>query len=166
MTTISRLVLSLALCAAVPASAAGVGSEAPACGLRSFDGTQAIDIRQLRGKIVYVDFWASWCASCVKSFPFLNALDREFRERGLHILGVNVDEQQADAVKFLEKRPATFALAADPAGSCPSAYGVTGMPSSYLIDRAGRIREIYVGFRTGESSAIRARVAELLAEST
>jgi peroxiredoxin len=158
------LVLTFALLAGCAAPAAAADTEAPACELRSLDGTQAVDLRELRGKIVYVDFWASWCTSCVKSFAFLNALDGEFRDEGLHILGVNVDEHRDDALAFLAKRSASFALAADTSGSCPRAFGVKGMPSSYLIDRRGRIRETYVGFRAGEASAIRERVVELLAE--
>jgi thiol-disulfide isomerase/thioredoxin len=141
-----------------------VGVEAPVCALSPLATPEAVDMRQLRGQVVYVDFWASWCGPCAQAFPFMNALDREFRERGLQIIGINVDEHPADARRFLAKHAASFRLAADPGGDCPRRFGVRAMPSSYLIDRNGVVRYEQVGFRAGATGKLRQVVEQLLAE--
>jgi len=120
-------------------------------------------MQQLRGKVVYVDFWASWCGPCKKSFPFMNAIDSEFRARGLQILAINVDEQPATAQEFLSRYPANFALGADNTGQCPRAFGVKAMPSSYLVDREGVIRYVHLGFRPGHAEQLRQAIEQLLA---
>jgi thiol-disulfide isomerase/thioredoxin len=161
--TISML-CAVATLAAMGSTAAETPRPAPACDLEAFDSPAAFDMRQLAGDVLYVDFWASWCTSCAKSFPFLNALHREFREDGLRIVGINLDEDIDDAKAFLAKRPAEFVLAVDASGQCPRAFGVTAMPSSYLVDREGTIRHVLVGFRSGEAEDVRRKVQQLLAE--
>jgi peroxiredoxin len=165
-----RTALSAAILASVltyaNALAGEPGQPAPACDLTAFGGSQPFDMRQFRGKVLYVDFWASWCSSCAKSFPFMNALDKEFRDNGLQVVGINLDDDMASARAFLEKRPASFALAADATGQCPRNFGVTAMPSSYLVDREGTIRHVFIGFRSGESERVRAMVEQLVAEQS
>jgi peroxiredoxin len=154
--------LALALCS--PVQTAGSGTAAPACTLQALGEGSQIHVEQFKGKVVYVDFWASWCAPCVRSFPFMNELDREFRDRGLQVLAINLDEKLEDARTFLAKHPASFALAADPSGQCPRDFGVRGMPSSYLVDRQGIIRHVHLGFRPGDARKLWALVEQLLAE--
>ncbi len=154
--------LALALCS--PVQAARSGTAAPACTLQTLGEGSQIHVEQFKGKVVYVDFWASWCAPCVRSFPFMNELDREFRDRGLQVLAINLDEKLEDAQKFLAKHPARFILAADRSGQCPRDFGVRGMPSSYLVDRRGIIRHVHLGFRPGDARKLRALVEQLLAE--
>ena len=96
----------------------------------------------------------------------MDALDRELRDRGLQVLGINVDEDPEDAKRFLEKYPAEFTVAFDPNGQCPQDFGVQAMPSSYLVDRKGNIRHVHLGFRRGESEELRSLVEQLLAESS
>jgi peroxiredoxin len=141
-----------------------VGRPAPACALTSIDGAEEVALAPDRGKVLWIDFWASWCRSCTESFPFLSALDRDFRARGLEIVAVNLDEEPEDAEAFLSRHAVRFELAADRSGRCPRAFGVEALPSSYLIDRHGVIRHVHRGFRASESEALRARVAALLAE--
>jgi len=148
------------------ANAGETGQALPACDLTALGSSQSFDMEQFRGKVIYVDFWASWCSSCAKSFPFMNALDKEFRDSGLQIVGINLDEDIGSAKAFLAKRPASFALAADASGQCPRNFGVTAMPSSYLVDRDGTIRHVLIGFRSGEAEIIRKLVQELLAEQS
>lgn len=139
-------------------------SSAPNCALTSMDGKQSSDMHQYRGKVVYVDFWASWCGPCAQSFPFLNDLNREFSPKGLQVLGINVDENLKDAQTFLTKHPASFSTAADASGKCPQDFAVKAMPSTYLIDRNGVIRYTHLGFRPSETKQLRAMVEQLLAE--
>ena len=155
---------ALALTLAVNTHAAEAGHVAPNCSLTPVGDGQRYDMRQLRGKVVYVDFWASWCSPCAQSFPFLNDLDSELRGQGLHVLGINLDEKPDDAKAFLEKHPASFAVAVDADGQCPRDFGVQAMPSSYLVDRQGIIRHVHLGFRRGEAEQLRGLVEQLLAE--
>jgi thiol-disulfide isomerase/thioredoxin len=137
---------------------------APNCALTTIDAKQIEDMRQYRGKVVYVDFWASWCGPCAQSFPFLNEINREFSPKGLQVLGINVDENLKDAQTFLTKHPASFSTAADASGKCPQDFAVKAMPSTYLIDRNGVIRYTHLGFRPSETKQLRAMVEQLLAE--
>lgn len=145
--------------------AAAAGRAAPNCALTPLGDKQRYDMRQFHGKVLYVDFWASWCGPCAQSFPFLNDLDREFRDQGLQVLGINLDEIPSEAQNFLVRHPANFTVAADvDAQQCAQDFGVKAMPSSYLIDRNGIIRHEHLGFRPGESEQLRILVKQLLAE--
>jgi peroxiredoxin len=93
-------------------------------------------------------------------------MDRDFGERGLQVLGINVDEQIEEAKRFLSMHPASFALASDASGQCPRNFEVRAMPASYLVDRKGVIRRVILGFRAGEADQIRSAVEKLLAEKT
>lgn len=146
-------------------AAQDVGKEAPQCHLAALDGGQRYDLRQFRGKVLYVDFWASWCTPCIQSFPFMSRMDEELRGKGLQVVAINLDEHVADAQSFLQERPARFSVAVDDSRACPQAFGVTAMPSSYLIDRKGVIRHVHWGFRPGESEQVRGLVEQLLAEA-
>ena len=165
---IARIHRIAALCALALAPLAPVvaaESVAPDCSLRAVDDSRRYALRELQGQVVLIDFWASWCGTCVEAVPFLNDLDRDFRARGLAVLGINLDEDPKDALEFLAKYPADFAQAADAAGDCPRSFGVETMPTSYLIDRQGVIRYVQAGFLPSEATTLRARVSELLAES-
>lgn len=144
--------------------AVDVGQTAPVCDLGALGKFPGVNTRQYSGKVLYVDFWASWCIPCLKSFPFLNSLDQEFKGRGLQIIGVNVDEKTVDAATFLAKSPARFVVGSDTKGKCPEAYGVMGMPSSYLVDSKGLVRMIHQGFREGDQQDVRRSIEALLDE--
>ncbi len=143
--------------------AAAPGDAAPAFVLPTADiGT--ISFEALRGRVVYVDFWASWCGPCRRSFPWMNELHQRYGARGLTIVAINVDAKREDADRFLRQYPATFAVVYDPTGATPRAYDVKAMPSSYLVDRAGRIAAIEHGFLDERRAAIDERIRTLLAE--
>ncbi len=137
---------------------------APACQLSEWASGQAVTWQSLRGKVVYVDFWASWCTSCVQSFPFLDAMAKELSAQGLAVVGVNLDEDRAEAAAFLSKHPVGFTVVTDAANSCPQAFGVEGMPAAYLIDRKGNIRFQHLGFRRDQTEQLRQQVEQLLHE--
>lgn len=137
---------------------------APVCKLKQMATGEPVDWKQLRGKVLYVDFWASWCAPCAQSFPFLNQLNQDFSGKGLKILGVNVDERPEDATAFLARHAPSFNVVADADRDCPRQFDVAGMPASYLIDREGVIRFMHLGFRPGTGNQIRMQVEQLLNE--
>ena len=141
----------------------GAGDRAPGCSARALADGAPLDPSAYRGQVLYLDFWASWCGPCRESFPFMNTLEQEFRDKGLRIVAVSVDKTAEDARRFLERYPARFTLGLDVAGACPAAYQLPGMPTSFLIDRAGLIRAVHAGFRADDASQIRRQVLEALA---
>lgn len=167
MNLAKRFLIGAALAFAVNAQAHDIvpGTAAPNCKLAALGNGADHDLGQYKGKVLYVDFWASWCGPCAQSFPFMNKLDNELRNRGLQVVAINLDENAEDAKAFLDSHPASFVNVADASGGqCPQEFGVMGMPSSYLIDRHGVVRHVHVGFRPGEAEKFRALVEQLLAD--
>lgn len=137
----------------------------PDCALTRLNGREPVSLRELqRGKVLYVDFWASWCTSCVKSFPFMAKLDRDLKDRGFAVIAINLDETAQDAAQFLERHPVDINLLVDGTKACAQAFGVKGMPATYLIDHKGEVRFQHIGFRASEAGKIRQKVEELVAE--
>ncbi len=158
-----RAVAAMLLAMAADAAAVGAGEPAPAFSLPTAAGdTVALD--KLRGRVVYVDFWASWCGPCRRSFPWMNEMNAKYGPNGLTVVGVNLDKRRPDAEKFLQQTPASFTIVYDPAGRTPEAYAVKGMPSSYLVDRAGNVVAIESGFREEQKAELETRIRTLLAQ--
>jgi thiol-disulfide isomerase/thioredoxin len=164
------LPIVVAACFAVPALAAAPdpvkpGQPAPDLRLPKADGT-FVSLAENKGKVVLVDFWASWCGPCKASFPALDALYEDLRGRGLEVIAVNVDERREDANGFLAGKPHSMAVVFDPKGTAPLAYGVSAMPTSFLIGRDGRVRFVHTGYTSKTIEAYRREVEQLLAETT
>ncbi len=161
---IARLLPQLLVLLAHPVQAdeVGVGRLAPECRLQALGESPGLALSNYRGKVIYVDFWASWCVHCGPAFRFLNALETEFRDAGFAVVGVNVDERENLALRFLDRNPARFAVAADVSGRCPAAFSVAAMPSSFLLDRDGVIRRVHVGFRERDVQARREEIRRLI----
>jgi cytochrome c biogenesis protein CcmG, thiol:disulfide interchange protein DsbE len=146
----------------IPSHAANlVGQLAPAFSVTEVDGTQ-IGLGKFRGKVVYLDFWASWCGPCRKSFPWMNAMQSKYAAQGLQIIAVNVDEKRDDAMAFLKAREAGFVVGLDPLGAIPASYGVKGMPSSFLIGRDGKVIDEHVGFNETDSAMLEKNIHSAL----
>lgn len=158
--------LFLLLLMAIPCQAHFEGNTPPpACNLYQMDGARMPDWQSMQGKVIYIDFWASWCPPCIKSFPFMNQLTADFHEQGLKVIGVNLDEKQTDADVFLQKMPPQFTVVFDRDKHCAADFNVIAMPSTYIIDKRGYIRHIHRGFRPGETELVRELIKALLAES-
>jgi thiol-disulfide isomerase/thioredoxin len=108
-----------------------------------------LDLTSYRGKVVLLDFWASWCEPCRRSFPWLSAMQDKYGSDGLVVVGVNVDRERDDADRFLASTPARFRVVYDPQGELATQYNLMGMPSSFLFDAEGRLVATHVGFRQG-----------------
>ena len=147
----------LALLVAIPALAATTGEPAPAFTLPEAGGAP-VALEKLRGKVVYVDFWASRCGPCKRSFPWMGEMQKKYGDGGFAVVAINVDKKRADAERFLAVTPGAFTIVYDPAGSVAGAYDVKGMPTSYLVDRAGKIVAVDSGFRDDAKPAWEARI--------
>lgn len=137
--------LATASAMACAAQAATAPHPAPPLMLKDAQGA-AVDLQQFKGQVVYLDFWASWCGPCRQSFPWMNEMQAKYGSKGLQVLGVNLDSNAPDAQAFLNTVPAHFRVVFDPQGQTPAVFGVMGMPTSYLIDRQGRIVMSHMGF--------------------
>jgi cytochrome c biogenesis protein CcmG, thiol:disulfide interchange protein DsbE len=124
----------------------------------------SLDFTGLRGRVVYLDFWASWCGPCRESFPWMETMKSTYEAQGLEIVAVNLDRDRADADRFLNQFHPTFDVRFDPKGDLAEFYKVQGMPSSVLIDRHGVARFTHVGFRPVDGAIYEAQLRELLAE--
>ena len=160
-----RLLQAAALCASLAplagAHAATPGAAAPAFALPDRDA-KTVSLASLRGHIVYVDFWASWCGPCRKSFPWMNAMQQKYGAQGFKVVAVNVDKRRADADRFLAQVPAHFTTVFDATGATPTAYDVKAMPSSVLVDDKGNVALVEEGFRDERRDALEARIRAML----
>ena len=130
--------------------------------ISSLAGSPVKTDAELNGKVVIVDFWASWCGPCRKSFPFLNQLQQKHRADGLVVLAVNEDEERSDAEAFLKQYPANFAVLFDQQGQLASQYQIPGMPTTVVIDRHGKIRYSHSGFFESKAAAFEQEIQQLL----
>ncbi len=123
-----------------------------------------LDLSPYKGKVVYLDFWASWCAPCRVSFPWMSQTQVAFERQGLVVIAVNVDHDRALADEFLRTNVSQFKIVYDPVGSLAGAYNIKGMPTSILIDRDGKVRYVHTGFFEKQENVYRSHIAELLSE--
>ena len=147
-----------------PALATNPGEPIPSCLSTNFHNDQVLDISSYKGKVIYVDFWASWCPPCKLSFPSLNKLHNELKQQGFEVIAINLDEEKSDAEAFLKHNLVNFSIAYDGEGNCPRAYNVMAMPSSFIVDKQGIVREVHLGFDEANLVNIRTSILALLAE--
>jgi thiol-disulfide isomerase/thioredoxin len=124
------------------------------------------DLPSMRGKVLLLDFWASWCVPCRKSFPVLDELHRSYKTRGLIALGVSVDEDAGAMKRFLQQHAVSFSIVRDQGHKLVEALKIGTLPTSLLVDRHGVIRFVNSGFKGAESeAALRKQIEQLLADS-
>jgi thiol-disulfide isomerase/thioredoxin len=145
---VRSLIAAIAVAFTAGVSAQELGKPAPAFDLPG--APKAVRLADLKGRVVYVDFWASWCAPCKQSFPWMNDMQAKYGPRGLSIVGVTVDKKREDADKFLATTPAKFLIGFDTTGKVADVYRPAGMPTSFLIGADGKVRAVHVGFRESD----------------
>jgi len=153
---------AIVFAAAASASAVENGKPAPDFTLPVLGSADKVGLAQLKGKIVFVDFWASWCGPCRQSLPQYDKLNTELAAQDFRLLAINLDEDDADANGFLKEHPVHYTVLRDPAGAVPKAFGLVGMPTSYLIDRDGVVRAQHSGFNPSDIDTLRKQVHDLL----
>ena len=126
------------------------------------DKSTQFDLANYQGKIVWLDFWASWCVPCRRSFPWLNQVLARYDDEGFIVIGVNVDKDPVLVSEFLAETPADFPIIYDPEGNLAARFGVVGMPSSFLIGRDGQIITDHVGFKRHLVTEYEASIREAL----
>jgi thiol-disulfide isomerase/thioredoxin len=154
--------LSVAVCTVLSVHAAEVGHPAPAVTLPGIPGE--FNLAHQKGRVVLLDFWASWCVPCRQSFPWMNQMQAKYGPRGLQVIAVNVDAKRADADTFLAQVPAKFGVAFDSAGDTPRLYAIKGMPTSVLIGVDGIVLHQHAGFRDDDKAGLEAAIVAALAK--
>ena len=154
MTLVSTLI-------AQPASALDSGARMPEIGLKDTRGAR-VDLASLKGKVVIVDFWASWCAPCKEEMPVLEKLYKKYKDRGLVVVGVSVDNELANVKTFLKTMPVSFHIVHDGTKEVANRYKPPKMPSSYIVDRNGVVRHVHGGYRDGDAAKFEAEITALL----
>jgi thiol-disulfide isomerase/thioredoxin len=127
------------------------------------DAAPPIDLGEFRGRVLYLDFWASWCAPCRQSFPWMEAMKETYGAQGLCVVAVNLDRHKADAERFIAKFHPTFDVRFDPQGEAAEHFKVQGMPTGLIIDRRGMVRYTHIGFRPVDRTAYEGQLREVLA---
>ena len=128
------------------------------------DKATEFELEKYEGQVVVLDFWASWCLPCRRSFPWLNAMHAKYSSQGLVIIGVNVDNDPAAAAAFLKEYPADFQIHYDTDASLARQYDIRGMPSSVVIGKDGDIAETHVGFKVKRQNEYEAALVAALNE--
>ena len=155
------LAAALGLLAASPAQALDAGAPAPELRLPGLK--DEVNLATLKGKVVYVDFWASWCGPCKQSFPFMNQLQAKYGAQGLQVVAVNLDRKREDVQRFLDEVPAQFTVALDPQGASAQRFEIKGMPSSVLVGKDGKVLRAHAGFRQDDRAEIEQAIVAALA---
>jgi thiol-disulfide isomerase/thioredoxin len=148
----------------VTADASEVGQPAPQFTLPTLLQDQPVSLQKYSGKVVYLDFWASWCAPCRTSFPLLNKLHQKLKAQGFEVVAVNLDEDKAKAEAFLKEIPVDFTILRDAKGEWSDKYVVESMPTSFIIDKQGVIQNIHKGFTSNDINELEHKITELLAK--
>ena len=137
---------------------------APSFSLPAVNGTGKLSLADFKGKVVYLDFWDTWCAPCRQSFPWMDRLYEEYKDQGLVVLAVGIDHKGELLKKFVQELEPAFPVAHDNEGKVYREYGLRAMPTTYLIDRSGRIAFTQMGFREDKKAGLREKLEALLRE--
>ena len=155
MNEIRRLPLVALLAAFVafawPAAATDGSPPAPEFKLANRAGGE-MSLSGLKGQVVMINFWASWCGPCRKEFPALDQIYAKYKPMGFTLVAINVESEKADAEKFLATTPASFPILFDPDNKVSGSYGVSAMPTTVLVDRQGRVRWLHRAYKPGDEA--------------
>jgi peroxiredoxin len=166
MNTARRLLLACCLSLSLPGlavAAAAPGTAAPDFSLAARDGGK-VRLADLKGQVVMINFWATWCGPCRQEMPLLAQLSTKYEPLGFTLLGVNVEPDSAAAVTWLKGMPVTFPILFDTDSTVAGSFGVEGMPSTVFVDRKGQVRYIHQGYKPGDEARYADMIRSLVKE--
>lgn len=161
------MVIALTAGAAVSATAAAadpIGQPAPTFSLPLRGGNAPLGLDKLRGQVIMVNFWASWCEPCRKEFPLLDQIYKKYKGVGFTLVGVNVEPDAKDAESFIARTPVSFPIVFDKDSAVSKQYHVSGMPTTVLIDRKGVLRWVHRSYVPGDENEYLNQVRAILTE--
>lgn len=124
-----------------------------------------LQLDEYEGKVIMLDFWASWCVPCRRSFPWMNEMQQKYADQGLVVIGVNLDNDSDDAASFLQDHPAKFRIVYDTDKSLAREFEVQAMPTSYLIGRDGKLADMHLGFKVRQQDEYEAAILKALQQN-
>ena len=152
------------LVAAVLAAAGqAAGAATPDFALPARDGS-TVKLSELKGQVVMINFWASWCGPCRQEMPLLDQMYKKYKPLGFTLVGVNVEPDSTDAEGYLKKTPVTYPILLDKENKVSSLYDVSAMPSSVIVDRKGRVRYVHHGYKPGDENEFLNQIRTLVKE--
>ncbi len=158
------LVLAVFLVAHIPSSLAEQGEKmAPDFVLKSDEGRN-VRLSELRGDVVMINFWASWCGPCRQEMPKLDELHEKYKDMGFTVLGINVEQDNSKAKEMLEKSPVNFPILYDTLSEVTEKYNVDSMPMTLLLDADGKVRFLHKGYKPGYEDRYQAEMKTLFKE--
>ena len=161
-----RLLFVSCLALGMPALALGAanpGAPAPDFTLAARDGGK-VRLADLKGQVVMINFWATWCGPCRQEMPLLAQLNTKYEPLGFTLLGVNVEPDSAAAVAWLKGMPVTFPILFDTDSVVAGNFGVVGMPSTVFVDRKGQVRYVHRGYKVGDEAKYADMIRSLVKE--
>lgn len=158
------LLLPLSVVASPCSWAVSEGQMAPTTQIDSIKGDGIVDLKRYAGKVVLVDFWASWCPPCRKSLPLFNDLRNELGHKGFEVFAINVDEDVNDGIRMFNQLDVDYISGLDPDGKFAEKWQVQAMPSSFLIDKMGKVRLVHMGFKQKDLSHLKSEIIKLINE--
>lgn len=122
-----------------------IGDKAPSFSLSNIKNEKRT-LRDYKGKVLYIDFWASWCKACKRSFPWMNRIQDQYGGSKFQVIAINLDQDKESSADFIKEYGGDLEILIDPKGVTPEAFSVVEMPSSYLVDTDGSIVAVHQGF--------------------
>jgi len=119
-------------------------------------------LEENKNKVIYIDFWASWCIPCRQSFPWMNNMQEKYKAQGLTIISINLDQDKINADEFLAEIPSNFPVLFDPKGKLAKKFKLKGMPNSFIINRQGELVSKHVGFNDEKKIQFEEEIIHLL----
>ncbi|SJM90464.1 TlpA family protein disulfide reductase [Crenothrix polyspora] len=147
------------------AEATELGNPAPQFILPTLQQDHSVALKDKLGKVIYLDFWASWCAPCRSYFPLLNVLHEKLKAQAFEVIAISLDDNKAKAEKFLTDIPVSFSVLHDSDGEWSDQYVIESMPTAFIIDQQGIVQHIQQGFSVLDMNAIETKITELLAKN-
>jgi peroxiredoxin len=157
----SALILLYTLFWPLYSHSAGVGEAAPPFSLKDMKGN-TVTLESFKGKVVFLDFWATWCGPCKEEFPELEALYQKYGKEGFEVVGISVDKSESNVAEFLKKRPVSFTILTNTKGDVAETYGLPGMPTGFIIGKDGVIRYRHAGFSKAFLPLYEKEIVELI----
>ncbi len=163
MKLMSRVICLVALMIGFSAYGKEMNKPAPDFTLKSMSG-ENVKLSELRGNVVMINFWASWCGPCRQEMPLLDKFYDKYKDLGFVLLGVNVEEDSSKAAGYLKEVPVSFPILYDNTNKVSKMYDVDAMPSTVLVDREGNLRFLHRGYKPGDENEYKRLMKKLMRE--